>query len=95
MSDVLANLAVAAGVGYAGVALLLCIVGTASYVRLRSARLLWVSIALGVMAVQGAVLARQAYADRAAIAAGEAGFPFATLLGLGAAAAMYLAVLKR
>lgn len=93
--DWVANLAVGAAVLLAGVSALLFAVGLVAYARLRHARLLWVTLAFLLLAVQGALLARLAYHDRAAIAAGDSSLTGLALVGLGIVLALYLAVLKR
>jgi branched-subunit amino acid ABC-type transport system permease component len=93
--DWVANLAVGAAVLLGGVATLLFVVGLVSWLRLRHGRLLWVSLAFLFLAVQGVLLTRLAYQDRAAIAAGDSSLTGLSLVGLGIVLALYLAVLKR
>lgn len=90
MSAVLANLAVGTGILLGGVALLLMLVGLMAYGRLKHPRLLWVSLAFLLMAVQGAWAAWTAYEAR-----GDPVFPTQAALGLAVVVALYLAVLKR
>jgi hypothetical protein len=93
--DWVANLAVGAAVLLSGVATLLFVVGLVAWLRLRHGRLFWVSVAFLFLAVQGAVLARLAYAGRAEIAAGDSSLAGLSVVGLGIVLALYLAVLKR
>lgn len=90
-----ANLAVGAAVLLCGLAALLFVVGLASYFRLRHGRLLWVAVAFLFLAAQGLLLARLAYEDRGAIAAGSSSLTGLSVVGLGIVVALYLAVLKR
>ena len=93
MSAFVANLAVAAGILLCGVAAILALVGVVSYRRLGAPRLLWIAIALVLLAVQGAFLAAEAFRLRGEAASGP--FPFPILLGLAAALALYTSVVKR
>lgn len=93
--DWIANLAVGSAVLLCGLAALLFVVGLVSYLRIRHGRLLWVSLAFLFLAIQGFLLARLAYADRAAVAAGNSSFTGLAFVGLGIVLALYLAVLKR
>lgn len=96
MSEVWANVAVAAGILLAGLSALLCVLGLLSYARLRHARLLWIALAFAAFAAQGAYLAWLAYERRADVAAQAAGeFPILTLGSLVIVVLLYLAVLKR
>lgn len=90
MGAITANAAVAIGVLVAGVATVLAVVGAVAYSRIRHTRLLWVSIAFGLFAAQGAVLIGQA-----ATAGADASFPWIGLLSLAILAALYVAVLRR
>ncbi|HUR61179.1 MAG TPA: hypothetical protein VM286_02285 [Candidatus Thermoplasmatota archaeon] len=96
MGVLAANAAVAAGILLAGIAFLLFVVGAIAYRRVRHARLLWVALAFLALCAQGVLLALEAYARRADVAAGS---PVEALLfpalGLAAALCLYLAVLKR
>lgn len=91
----IANLAVGASVLLTGIAATLFVVGLLAYFRLRSGKLLWVSLAFLFLAVQGAVLGYLAYRDRGAIAGGESSFTSLAVVGLGIVVSLYLAVLKR
>lgn len=91
----IANLAVGASVLLGGIAAVLFAVGLAAYARLRSGKLLWVSLAFLFLAVQGVVLATLAYRDRGSIAGGESSFTGLAVIGLGTVLALYFAVLKR
>lgn len=90
MSAVLANLSIAVALLLVGVALLLAVIGLVAYARLRHGRMLWVSVAFFLLALQGVVDAIVAYQGRS-----DPSFPGSTLLALGVALALYLAVLKR
>jgi len=91
----IANLAVGAAVLLGGVSALLFAVGLVAYSRLRHPRLAWVTFAFLLLAVQGFLLARLAYDDRGAIAAGDSSLTGLAVIGLGIVLALYLAVLKR
>lgn len=96
MADWAADLAVAAGILLAGIAILLAVLGLVSWRRLRAGRLLWVSAAFAGFAAEGAYLAWLAYERRADVAAGTAGeFPTLALANLGIVLCLYFAVLKR
>ncbi len=90
MSAALANLSIAAAVLLAGIGTMLMLVGWIAYARIRHGRMLWVSVAFGLLAAQGVVAALDAYAAR-----DDPVFPGTTLLSLGVALALYFAVLKR
>ncbi len=89
MSELVANLAVAAALALAGVALLLAGVAFVSWRRVRHGRLAWIGVAFLVFAAQGIVFLGTALGDRT----GDT-WPVATLLSLGAVAALYVAVLR-
>lgn len=86
----LANLSVAVGLLLAGLAFLLMVVGIVAYVRLRHGRMLWISIAFGLLAGQGAWYAWDAFHHRA-----DASFPSVPVVSLAVVFALYLAVLRR
>ena len=90
-----ANLAVGAAILLGGIATILFVVGLLAYFRLRNGKLLWVSLAFLLLAVEGIVLTWFAYQDRGAIAGGDPSFTSLALVGLGIVLALYFAVLKR
>lgn len=97
MSELAANLAVAAAVLATGVALALFVLASLSWRRLGATRLLWVAAGFLVLAVQAGYVALQAYVQRGLIAdAGLGTFPATVaLLDLALVATLYLAVWKR
>lgn len=95
MSDLTANVAVAAGIVLSGLSLLLLAIGVITYTRLRHDRLLWVCVAFLVMAGQGIYLTILAYRDRASIADGDLSLASLAFVNLGVVLALYLAVLRR
>jgi hypothetical protein len=90
MSAVIANLSLAVGIILSGVALLLMAIGLLAYFRMRHTRMLWVSIAFFLFALQGALFAWDAYQTR-----GDPSFPTLPMVSMGIVMALYLAVLKR
>lgn len=95
MGAVQANLAVAVGVLLTGLSLLLLVVGSVSYWRVRNAKLLWVSLAFLGFAGQGLFFTLDAYARRGELARSLDAMPALAAVNLGIVVALYLAVLKR
>jgi hypothetical protein len=91
-----ADLAVGASILLVGLSLSLAVLGFLAWRRLRAARLGLVALAFLALAVEGAVLANDAYANRAAIAAGDVANPLLLPgLNLLVVVLLYLSVLKR
>jgi hypothetical protein len=90
MSAWLANVAVALGILLAGIAMVLLLIGLIAYGRLRSGKLLWVSIAFAGFVAQGVLFTLDAYARRA-----QPEVPALPLVSLAIVLALYFAVLKR
>ncbi len=90
MSAEIANLSIAAAILLAGVAAALMVVGLVASIRLKHGRMIGVTVAFALLALQGVLAALDAYATRA-----EPVFPTSTLLSLGVVIALYVAVLNR
>ncbi len=97
MSELAANVAMAAAVLAAGVALALFVIALLSWRRIGGSRLAWVAAAFLVLTAQAAYVGVQAYRERGAIAeAGLASFPATVaVLDLLLVAALYLSVWKQ
>jgi hypothetical protein len=97
MSDLIANLAVAAAVLLTGVSLTLAVLGWLAARRIKHPRLYWVALAFLAFAGKGGYLVLLAYRERAAIAAAGMGelIPLVTLIDLGIVLALYFAAWTR
>lgn len=96
MASWTADAVVAASILLAGISFSLATLGAIAWRRLRSPRLGFVALAFVGFAVEGIVLARDAYDARAALVAGEVAHPFLLPgLNLLTVLLLYVAVLKR
>lgn len=96
MAQWMADAAVGAAVLLAGVSLSLAVLGFLAWRRMGAGRLGLVALAFLGFAVEGVILARDAYLQRAAIAADEVAQPLLLPgLNLLIVLCLYVAVLKR
>lgn len=95
MAAFLAQFAITCAILLAGISLILLVVASFSYARLKGARLLAIAVAFALSLVQGILLIRLAYTERGAIADGAASIPLLAAVSLAMVMAIYLAVLKR